>query len=76
MLGLGETEGEIRETLGALRRVECKFLTIGRYLQPSRRHLPVERFVTPEEFDAFRETALAMGFREVASGPFVRTSPG
>ena len=74
MLGLGETEGEVREALGDLRRVECKFLTIGQYLQPSRRHLPVERFVPPEEFDAWRETALAMGFAEVASGPFVRSS--
>ena len=74
MLGLGETEGEVRETLGDLRRVACKFLTIGQYLQPSRRHLPVERFVPPEEFDAWRETALAMGFTEVASGPFVRSS--
>lgn len=74
MLGLGETEAEVRETLGDLRRVECRFLTIGQYLQPSKQHLKVERFVPPEEFDGWRDTALGMGFAEVASGPFVRSS--
>jgi len=74
MLGLGESDAEVRETLGSLRAVGCKFLTIGQYLQPSRRHLPVERFVSPEEFDAWREAALAMGFTDAASGPFVRSS--
>ncbi|AOY57610.1 MULTISPECIES: lipoyl synthase [Desulfococcus] len=74
MLGLGESDAEVRETLADLRRVDCKFLTIGQYLQPSRRHLAVERFVRPEEFDAWREAALAMGFIDAASGPFVRSS--
>ncbi|WP_373498315.1 lipoyl synthase [Desulfococcus sp.] len=74
MLGLGEADAEVRETLGDLRRVQCRFLTIGQYLQPSGNHLPVERFVPPDEFDAWRRTALDMGFTEVASGPFVRSS--
>lgn len=74
MLGLGETDAEVRETLGDLRRVQCRFLTIGQYLQPSEHHLPVERFVPPDEFDAWRKTALDMEFTEVASGPFVRSS--
>ncbi len=74
MLGLGETEAEIRQTLEDLRQAECTFLTMGQYLQPSAGHLAVERFVPPEEFDAWRETALAMGFTEAACGPFVRSS--
>lgn len=74
MLGLGESDAEVRKTLGDLRRVQCRFITIGQYLQPSGDHLPVERFVPPEEFDAWRKTALAMGFTEAASGPFVRSS--
>jgi lipoic acid synthetase len=74
MLGLGETESEVRKTLGDLRTAGCRFVTIGQYLQPSPHHLPVDRFVPPEEFDAWRERALAMGFSEAASGPFVRSS--
>lgn len=74
MLGLGETDTEVRETLGDLRRAQCRFITIGQYLQPSGGHLPVERYVPPGEFDAWRETALAMGFTAAASGPFVRSS--
>lgn len=74
MLGLGETSDEISQTLKDLLDVHCRILTLGQYLQPSKDHLPVERFVTPDEFDEWRETALKMGFSEVASGPFVRSS--
>ena len=74
MLGLGETDDEIHATLHDLSDCGCRFLTMGQYLQPSRSHLPVERFVSPEEFDDWRETALIIGFTEVASGPFVRSS--
>ncbi|MGD8392685.1 MAG: lipoyl synthase [Desulfobacterales bacterium] len=74
MLGLGETSTEIRSTLNDLVDVGCRMLTLGQYLQPSKAHLPVKRFVTPEEFDQWRQTAVEMGFSEVASGPFVRSS--
>ena len=74
MLGLGESAGELRGTLGDLLDVHCRMLTLGQYLQPSPTHLPVERFVPPEEFDEWRDTALEMGFARVASGPFVRSS--
>ena len=74
MLGLGETSEEIRQTLQDLLAVKCTILTLGQYLQPTKQHLPVEHFVEPETFDAWRKTALKMGFCEVASGPFVRSS--
>jgi lipoic acid synthetase len=74
MLGLGEERDELREVLRDLRKVGCSILTLGQYLQPSRAHLPVERYVTPEEFEALREDALEMGFRHVESGPLVRSS--
>jgi lipoic acid synthetase len=74
MLGLGETPEEIHQTLQDLLNAGCSILTMGQYLQPSREHLPVERFIPPEEFDRWRERALLMGFLEVASGPFVRSS--
>jgi lipoic acid synthetase len=74
MLGLGETSAEIRSTLNDLVGVGCRMLTLGQYLQPSKTHLPVQRFVPPEEFDQWRQTAIEMGFAEVASGPFVRSS--
>ena len=74
MLGLGETLDEISQTLKNLYDSECKILTIGQYLQPSKHHLPVDRFVTPEEFDHWRKEAIKIGFTEVASGPFVRSS--
>jgi lipoic acid synthetase len=74
MLGLGETSEEIRQTLQDLLAVKCTILTLGQYLQPTKQHLPVERFVEPEAFDAWRKTALKIGFSEVASGPFVRSS--
>ncbi len=74
MLGLGESEAQIEETLAHILATGCKLLTIGQYLQPTRNHLPVTRYVTPEEFDHWRTFALNLGFQKVASGPFVRSS--
>ena len=74
MLGLGESSEEIRSTLNDLIGAGCRILTLGQYLQPSKAHLPVKRFVSPAEFDNWKNTALEMGFCEVASGPFVRSS--
>jgi len=74
MLGLGEETPEVRRTLQDLRAADCRILTLGQYLQPSPEHLPVIRYVTPEEFEDWRTSALQMGFAEVASGPFVRSS--
>lgn len=74
MLGLGERPEEVQQVLSDLVEAGCRILTLGQYLQPSVDHLPVERFVTPEEFEEWRKKALEMGFREVASGPFVRSS--
>jgi lipoic acid synthetase len=74
MLGLGETNEEIETVMRDLRAHGCDMLTIGQYLQPSRHHLPVERFVTPEEFSRFERFGLDLGFRNVASGPMVRSS--
>lgn len=74
MLGLGESLDEVREVMRDLRRHEVDMLTLGQYLQPGKHHLPVERFVHPDEFDALREYGEALGFRHVASGPLVRSS--
>ena len=74
MLGLGESDREVTKTLGDLLDAGCRILTLGQYLQPSKAHLPVERYVHPEEFEHWRKTALDMGFRAVASGPMVRSS--
>lgn len=74
MLGLGETEAEIIQTLQDLRRNFCDILTLGQYLQPSRKHLPVQRYIAPEEFSRYKEVAQQLGFQQVASGPFVRSS--
>jgi lipoic acid synthetase len=74
MLGLGETEEEVLEVCADLRRVNCDVLTMGQYLQPTPAHLPVERYLPPEEFDHLGEQARRLGFRFVASGPFVRSS--
>jgi len=74
MLGLGETDAEVRDVLADLRAHGVDMITIGQYLQPSQHHLPVERFVTPAEFAEFERLALDMGFRNVASGPMVRSS--
>jgi lipoic acid synthetase len=74
MLGLGETREEILEVMQALDQQGCEMLTLGQYLQPSKDHLPVERFVSPEEFEQLGEIAKEMGFTSVASGPMVRSS--
>lgn len=74
MLGLGETTEEVIETLADLRSVGCDLITLGQYLQPSPRHLPVERYLPPAEFDELGRIARALGFLDVASGPFVRSS--
>ncbi len=74
MLGLGETREELLETLADLRRVRCDTLTLGQYLTPTLKHVPVARFLPPEEFDELAELARKMGFAHVASGPFVRSS--
>lgn len=74
MLGLGETLDEVRQVLADLRAHDVDMLTLGQYLQPSRHHLPVDRFVTPEEFEELGEYARGLGFSNVASGPMVRSS--
>lgn len=74
MLGLGETNDEIIEVLKDLRAHGCDRLTLGQYLQPSKHHLPVSRFVTPEEFDQLATIAKKLGFNHIASGPMVRSS--
>ena len=74
MVGVGETNEEIIEVLKDLRAHNVDMLTIGQYLQPSRNHLPVDRFVTPAEFDEFARVAKELGFTHVASGPLVRSS--
>lgn len=74
MLGLGETVEEVLEVCADLRAVGCEMITIGQYLQPSPEHLPVERYVPPEEFDEIGRLVRLLGFAMVASGPFVRSS--
>lgn len=74
MLGLGETEDELFAALADLRRVGCDILTLGQYLQPTLKHLPVKEFVLPETFQEYGERAREMGFVHVASGPMVRSS--
>jgi len=74
MLGLGETEDEILETLDDLKRSGVDIVTFGQYLRPTPNHLPVERYVTPQEFEQYREWGLASGFLEVVAGPLVRSS--
>ena len=74
MLGLGETLEEVEQVMTDLRAHDCQMLTLGQYLQPSRDHLPVARFVTPDEFAKLQQIGEAMGFSNVASGPMVRSS--
>ena len=74
MLGLGETHEELFDTLADLRDVGCDFLTLGQYLRPTPEHLTVVRYLPPEEFDDLGRAARGMGFSQVASGPFVRSS--
>ena len=74
MLGLGETPDEVAEAMGDLRRVGVDLLTLGQYLRPTANHLPVRRFVHPDEFAAYRQQGLDLGFMEVVAGPLVRSS--
>ncbi|MXX81274.1 MAG: lipoyl synthase [Chloroflexi bacterium] len=74
MLGLGEERDEVSELLRDLRSVNVDLLTVGQYLRPSAKHLPVDRYVPPQEFDSIREEALSLGFRHVESGPMTRSS--
>lgn len=74
MVGLGESPEEVTEVLKDLRSVGCDFITIGQYLRPSRNNLPVVEYVTPDQFEAYKQVGYEMGFRHVASGPFVRSS--
>ncbi len=74
IVGMGERQDELLETMADLRGVDCDLLTIGQYLRPSKKHLPMDRFYTPAEFDQLREAGEAMGFKNVASGPLVRSS--
>jgi lipoic acid synthetase len=74
MLGLGETKNEVIETMEDLRQVQVDILTLGQYLQPTRKHLPVAEFITPEQFNEYAVIGKEMGFRFVESGPLVRSS--
>ena len=74
MLGLGETEAEVVDTMKDLRNVDCNILTLGQYLQPTKKHLPVSEFIHPDIFARLKEIALGMGFMYVESGPLVRSS--
>jgi lipoic acid synthetase len=74
MLGLGETHQGIIELMEGLREAECDLLTIGQYLQPRRDRLPVEKYISPEEFEEYQKIGMEMGFKAVASAPFVRSS--
>lgn len=74
MVGLGETRSEILQLMDDLRSADVDFLTIGQYLQPTRKHAPIDRFVTPEEFKAYERVALAKGFHLVSASPLTRSS--
>jgi len=74
MLGMGETEAEVKDVFRDLRENGCVYLSIGQYLAPSRRHFPVQEFIHPERFEYLRQAALDLGFSHVESGPYVRSS--
>ena len=74
IVGMGETMDEVRQTMSDLRSVDCDLLTVGQYLRPSIKHIKIDRFYTPAEFDELRQAGEAMGFKHVASGPLVRSS--
>ncbi|MCL6619116.1 MAG: lipoyl synthase [Thermomonas hydrothermalis] len=74
MLGLGETDQEIEQALDDMRKANVDIVTFGQYMRPSKHHLPVQRFVSPDEFRAYRQLALSKGFREAVAGPLVRSS--
>jgi len=74
MLGLGERDNEILQTMDDLRAANVDILTLGQYLRPTANHLPIERYVTPDEFAAYRQEGLDKGFLEVVAGPLIRSS--
>jgi lipoic acid synthetase len=74
MVGLGETDEEVRQVMGDLRAVDCDILTIGQYLQPSPKHLGVQEFITPEQFQAWREYGESLGFLQIVASPLTRSS--
>jgi len=74
LLGLGETKQEIIQAMKDLRSVDCDMLVLGQYLSPSKEHLEVQRYISLEEFDEFKDIGLSLGFKSVSSGPFVRSS--
>lgn len=74
MLGLGETKEQVIDVFKRLREVDCDMLTLGQYLQPTTAHIPVVEYITPKQFDEYKEIALSMGFKRVASSPLVRSS--
>jgi lipoic acid synthetase len=74
MVGLGETEDEVLETMDDLRNVGCEVMTIGQYLQPTPKHLPVKEYVNPDLFEKYRLAGFEKGFRHIESGPLVRSS--
>ena len=74
MLGLGETDAELDQALDDIRAAGVDVVTLGQYMRPTQHHLPVERFVTPDQFNAYRDSALTKGFLEVVAGPLVRSS--
>lgn len=74
MVGLGETDEEVIKVMEDLRKVDCDMMTIGQYLRPSKKHLEVKEFITPEQFEKYKKIGYEMGFKYVASGPLVRSS--
>lgn len=74
MIGLGETEEEIEEVMDDLRANDVDIMTIGQYLQPTKKHLPVIKYYTPDEFQQFKELAMSKGFKHCEAGPLVRSS--
>tara|TARA_X000001036_G_C20384558_1_gene686091 strand:- start:390 stop:743 length:354 start_codon:yes stop_codon:yes gene_type:complete len=74
MVGLGETEDEIVETMNDLRNVDCDLLTIGQYLRPSKKHYKIDKFYHPKEFTKLEHIGMELGFKHVAAGPLVRSS--
>ena len=74
MVGFGETEEQVVNAFKELRKVDCDMLTVGQYLRPTKLHIPVTEYVTPEQFERYKDIALELGFKRVNSGPLVRSS--
>jgi lipoic acid synthetase len=74
MVGIGERPEEVLEVMKDIRAVNCDILTIGQYLQPTKDHLPIDRYVHPDEFRMYKDVGMQMGFKHVESGPLVRSS--